>query len=134
MLSAEHCGGFDVDADTRGDPVRRNRLELCPCRCGAGNLLQPLLSSERQGLHRIEATQYCERSRGRTARALRPFAANEGLVAFQRRYPQLGVSGTNDAMRNSIMIPTRNPTTNQINLSFFYFTGDVKLEVAPKPP
>jgi hypothetical protein len=51
-----------VDADTRGDPVCRNRLERCPCGCGAGNLLQPSRASERQGLHRIEVTQYCEQA------------------------------------------------------------------------
>jgi hypothetical protein len=59
-----------------------------------------------------------------------PQSAPAALAAFQARYPKLGVGGINDAMRNSIVIPTRNPSTNQVNYSFFYYTGGMKLEVA----
>jgi hypothetical protein len=52
--------------------------------------------------------------------------------ALRALYPRLGVSGINEGMVTEI-ITSRNTTTNQINLSFFYLTGDVKLEVAPKP-
>jgi hypothetical protein len=55
-----------------------------------------------------------------------PQAIQNALAVFQARYPALGI---NDGMRQSIVIPARRP--GEVLYAFFYYTGDMTLEVAP---
>jgi hypothetical protein len=59
-----------------------------------------------------------------------PQAIHTAFAKFRSRWPMLGVSGINDAMRSGRVIGRR---PGEVMYAFFYFTGDMTLERAPSP-